>query len=118
MENEELHCIGCGAIIQSEDPNALGYAPASSLGREQVICKRCYRLKHYNEVQDVSLTDDDFLRILNGLGAKKGLIVMIVDIFDFDGSWLPGLQRFVGNNPILLLEIKLTYCHIRLNVLH
>lgn len=30
MENEELHCIGCGAIIQSEDPNALGYAPASS----------------------------------------------------------------------------------------
>ncbi|ODJ57632.1 ribosome biogenesis GTPase YqeH [Brochothrix thermosphacta] len=106
MENEELHCIGCGAIIQSEDPNALGYAPASSLGREQVICKRCYRLKHYNEVQDVSLTDDDFLRILNGLGAKKGLIVMIVDIFDFDGSWLPGLQRFVGNNPILLLGNK------------
>ena len=56
--------------------------------------------------QPVSLTDDDFLRILNGLGTQDGLIVKIVDIFDFNGSWLPGLHRFVGKNPVLLVANK------------
>ena len=104
--NEMPHCIGCGTQIQTEDKNAPGYAPASTLEKEDVICQRCFRLKNYNELQPVSLTDDDFLRILNGLGKHKGLIVKIVDIFDFNGSWLPGLHRFVGNNPVLLIANK------------
>ncbi len=74
----------------------LGYAPKSALEKENIICQRCFRLKHYNEVQDVSLTDDDFLKILNKVGEKDSLIVKIVDIFDFNGSWFPGLHRFVG----------------------
>src|SRR5690606_22831897 len=76
------------------------------LEREDIVCQRCFRLKHYNEVQDVSVTDDDFLKILNELGKKDALIVKIVDIFDFNGSWLPGLHRFVGNNPVLLIGNK------------
>lgn len=103
---EQIQCIGCGVTIQTEDPTKLGYAPASSLEKEEVICQRCFRLKNYNEIQPVDLTDDDFLRILNGLGKQKGLIVKIVDIFDFNGSWLPGLHRFVGDNPVLLVANK------------
>lgn len=104
--NEMPNCIGCGAVIQTEDKSELGYAPPSSLEKEMVICQRCFRLKNYNEIQPVSLTDDDFLRILNGLGEQQGLIVKIVDIFDFNGSWLPGLHRFVGKNPVLLVANK------------
>jgi len=106
LENMKVHCIGCGVVIQTDQPNELGYAPPSALNKEQIICQRCFRLKHYNEVQDVSLTDEDFLKILNQLGDVDGLIVKIVDIFDFNGSWLPGLQRFVGKNPILLIGNK------------
>ncbi len=104
--NEMPNCIGCGAVIQTEDKSELGYAPPSSLEKETIICQRCFRLKNYNEIQPVSLTDDDFLRILNGLGEQQGLIVKIVDIFDFNGSWLPGLHRFVGKNPVLLVANK------------
>ena len=46
------------------------------------------------------------MKILNGIGKTDALIVMIVDIFDFNGSWLPGLHRFVGNNKILLVGNK------------
>lgn len=99
-------CMGCGVKIQTENPAGLGYAPASALEKEMIICQRCFRLKHYNEVQDVSLTDDDFLKILNGIGKTDALIVKIVDIFDFNGSWLPGLHRFVGNNKVLLVGNK------------
>jgi ribosome biogenesis GTPase YqeH len=98
--------MGCGVKIQTEDPNELGYAPKSSLEKEVVICQRCFRLKHYNEIQDVNLTDDDFLKILNEVGKNNALIVMIVDIFDFNGSWIPGMHRFVGDNKILLIGNK------------
>jgi len=99
-ELQETICAGCGIKVQTEDKEGLGYTPKSALDRDVVICQRCFRLKHYNEIQDVSLTDDDFLKLLNGLGEKDGLIVKIVDIFDFNGSWLPGLHRFVGNNKV------------------
>jgi 30S ribosome assembly GTPase len=105
-EEQQYLCMGCGVKVQTEDPAELGYAPTSALEKETIICQRCFRLKHYNEVQDVSLTDDDFLKILNGIGRTDALIVMIVDIFDFNGSWLPGLHRFVGNNKILLVGNK------------
>ena len=29
--DEELRCIVCGAVIQTEDKDALGYTPASAL---------------------------------------------------------------------------------------
>ncbi|MCJ7990830.1 ribosome biogenesis GTPase YqeH [Priestia sp. OVS21] len=106
MSEEKLQCVGCGVEIQTERPDELGYAPKSALEKEVIICQRCFRLKHYNEVQDVSLTDDDFLKILNGIGQTDGLVVKVVDIFDFNGSWLPGLHRFVGNNKVLLVGNK------------
>ncbi|MFC0473569.1 ribosome biogenesis GTPase YqeH [Halalkalibacter kiskunsagensis] len=106
MEERSVICAGCGVKIQSEAKDKLGYAPMTALEREVIICQRCFRLTHYNEVQDVSLTDDDFLKILNGLGQKKALIVKVVDIFDFTGSWLPGLHRFVGGNDVLLVGNK------------
>jgi ribosome biogenesis GTPase YqeH len=103
---EQYKCIGCGVSIQTEKPEDLGYAPPSAISKEVVICQRCFRLKHYNEVQDVSLTDVDFIKILNGIGKREALIVKIVDIFDFTGSWLPGLHRFVGKNDIILVGNK------------
>lgn len=104
--SEQFNCTGCGVKIQTEKPEELGYAPASSLEKEVVVCQRCFRLKNYNEIQDVSLTDDDFLKILNELSSREALIVKIVDIFDFNGSWLPGIQRFAGKNPVLLIGNK------------
>lgn len=106
MSEQQFSCIGCGVSIQTQDPDKLGYAPVSALEKEDIICQRCFRLKNYNEIQDVSLTDDDFLKILHGIGETKGLIVKIVDIFDFSGSWLQGIQRFVKGNPILLIGNK------------
>ncbi len=106
MSEHQYLCMGCGVKIQTDNPNELGYAPKSSLEKETVICQRCFRLKNYNEVQDVRLTDDDFLKILNEVGKNDALIVMIVDIFDFNGSWIPGMHRFVGDNKILLVGNK------------
>ena len=62
---EELRCYGCGAIIQSEDEKKIGFVPKNALDRSQVLCKRCFRLKNYHQLQATNLSDDDFLEILN-----------------------------------------------------
>ncbi|MDH6365228.1 ribosome biogenesis GTPase YqeH [Enterococcus sp. PF1-24] len=108
---EEIRCIGCGVQIQTEAVNELGYTPKNALEKglenDEVYCQRCFRLRHYNEIQDVSLTDNDFLQLLNELGQKDALIVNVIDIFDFNGSLIPGLHRFIGDNPLLLVGNKM-----------
>lgn len=104
---EAIYCQGCGVSIQTEDPNKLGYTPKSSLQREVVLCQRCFRLKHYNETQDISITDEDFLKMVSEIRNAKGLIVHLIDIFDVNGSLISGLSRIVGDNPIILVGNKM-----------
>ena len=107
---EEILCIGCGATIQTTDKTGLGFTPQSALekGLEigEVYCQRCFRLRHYNEITDVQLTDDDFLKLLHEVGDSDALVVNIIDIFDFNGSVIPGLPRFVSGNDVLLVGNK------------
>lgn len=105
--SNEMRCIGCGAVLQSDDVTKAGYVPSSSLNKEDVICKRCFRLKHYNEIQDVNMTSDDFLTMLNALGDREGVIVNVIDVFDFQGSWINGLKRIVGNKKVILAANKI-----------
>lgn len=72
----------------------------------EVYCQRCFRLRHYNEITDVQLTDDDFLKLLHEVGDSDALVVNVIDIFDFNGSVIPGLPRFVSGNDVLLVGNK------------
>ena len=108
---EDLYCIGCGAKIQTEDKNALGFLPAGALKKkiendEDLYCQRCFRLRHYNEIATTSLTDADFLRLLKEIGQHDALIVNVVDIFDFNGSLIPNLHKLTGGNDLLMVANK------------
>lgn len=104
---EQLNaCTGCGAALQTERPDRPGYLPPAAAGREPAVCQRCFRIRHYNEVSSVALDEGDFLRILNHVGERPGLVVHIVDLFDFEGSLIGGLPRFARANPILLAVNK------------
>lgn len=103
---ESLRCEGCGVKLQTEDRTKLGYVPDQALDKEPVICQRCFRIKHYNDLSGATLNQDDFLAILGSIAATDSLVVHIVDLFDFQGSLIPGLQRFIGNNPVLLVVNK------------
>jgi len=104
---EQHICQGCGSVIQTEHPNEAGYAPVSALEKDVILCKRCFRLKHYNEIQDVAITDADFLKMVSSIRDRNGLIVHIIDVFDVDGTLLSNLPRITGDNPIILVGNKL-----------
>ncbi|WP_010531060.1 ribosome biogenesis GTPase YqeH [Lentibacillus jeotgali] len=104
---EEVKCQGCGAYIQTSNPDEAGYTPESTLDRDIILCKRCFRLKHYNDIQDVSMTDDDFLEMVGQIKDKEGLVVHLVDIFNVDGTMIKGLSSIVGDKPVILAANKM-----------
>lgn len=110
--NQTPICIGCGAQLQSSEENKAGYVPSSVLKKPaeeltEIYCRRCFRLRHYNEVSDVELTDDDFLTMLNDISSKDALVINVVDVFDFNGSLISGMQRFAGNNHLIIVGNKI-----------
>ncbi|TNJ67951.1 ribosome biogenesis GTPase YqeH [Paenibacillus hemerocallicola] len=113
---DDLRCSGCGVPIQTESPDRLGYAPAAALKKEPALCQRCFRIKHYNEISSVTPNQDDFLKILSGIGRTESLVVHIVDLFDFEGSLINGLHRFVGHNPVVLVVNKIDLLPKAINV--
>ncbi|WEK53108.1 MAG: ribosome biogenesis GTPase YqeH [Candidatus Cohnella colombiensis] len=106
-ENTAPRCVGCGIPLQSENKEVAGYVPEASLEKEEAICQRCFRIKHYNEASSVTVDQDEFLKLLGSIASTDSLVVHIVDLFDFEGSIISGLQRFIGNNPVLLVVNKM-----------
>src|SRR5699024_626407 len=106
MDNHSI-CQGCGASLQTTDEQKPGFVPASSISKENILCRRCFRLKHYNKTEEVAMTDDDFLKMVSSIRNSRGLIVHLIDVFDVNGSMIPSLPRIVGNNPIILVGNKI-----------
>ena len=104
--SEKIRCFGCGAIIQSEDEKKIGFIPKNALNNEKVLCKRCFRLKNYHELQKTNLTSDDSLNILQKIGDQNCLVVYLIDLFDYNGSLINGLPRHLNNNDILVVGNK------------
>lgn len=104
---DSKRCFGCGSVLQSEDAARPGFIPASALHEENAICKRCFRIRHYNEISTVTVDQNAFVQLLSTIADTDSLVVAIVDIFDFEGSFISGLHRFVGRNPVLLVANKM-----------
>lgn len=101
-----LCCTGCGVPLQSENENEIGYIPKSALENKQLLCRRCFKLRHYNTNETVSLESDDFLEMVSSIRETDSLVVHVIDLFDVDGTLLKSLPRIVGDNPIVLVGNK------------
>lgn len=105
---EELRCIGCGSIIQTDNQKKAGYVPASKLtdNTDELVCRRCFRLKNYNEVSPTGVTEEDFFHIVSEIGRTDSLIVKIIDIFDIEGSMIPQIAKLTNNNDLIVIANK------------
>lgn len=110
MSEQTYQCIGCGAMIQTENEHQVGFLPNSALQKGiekgEFYCQRCFRLRNYNELQDVSISDDVFLDKLNQIADDNAFVIYVVDIFDIEGSIIQGLSRFIGRQPFVVLANK------------
>lgn len=105
----DIRCIGCGANIQCDDEKKIGYLPFDILNTRKesdILCQRCFRLRNYNDIMPIEVSEDDFLRVINKI-EPNSLILMVVDIFDFNGSFINGINRHTSSEDIIVVGNKL-----------
>lgn len=88
-------CIGCGASLQTDNKQALGYSP--KLNNE--YCQRCFRLWHHNELiidARYSLKKDYLTSLLSS--KKEALYCYVIDILT--------LRSFLANDYLKLFAKK------------
>jgi 30S ribosome assembly GTPase len=75
----------------------------------EFLCFTAMHLTASNSTHEL-LTPARFQELLSTLRTTPCLIVYIVDIFDFHGSFLYNLPKIVGENPVVIAANK-----VRLN---
>ena len=97
-----IECKGCGAELQYEDKKAKGYSPR----KDVEFCQRCFRIKHYDDLVKSYKNDFDNYDILNSVSQIDGLILWVVDLFDFESNIIAGLNRHLIDKDIILVGSK------------
>lgn len=96
-------CLGCGIELQYTKPEEIGFA----MNETVKYCQRCYKMKNFNQVPDTFLDNEEFIKILKEVGASKKPVVWVVDLFDFAGSYLELVEKYLKKNPIILVGNKI-----------
>ncbi|KAJ8772107.1 hypothetical protein K2173_027284 [Erythroxylum novogranatense] len=118
-------CYGCGAPLHTVDLDAPGYVDPDTYELKKrhhqlrtVICRRCKLLSHGHMITAVGgnggysggqqfVSAEELREKLSHLRNEKALILKLVDIVDFNGSFLARVRDLVGANPIILVVTKI-----------
>ena len=74
-------CYGCGATLQSENKEEVGYIPAHK--SDSSYCMRCFRMMHYGESNKgyEPKTRDQIIKRVNG---DKKFVIFLVDFLNIN----------------------------------
>jgi len=105
-----MKCKGCGAEIQHEDETLPGYIPKEvferrTLAGEEILCQRCFRARHYGKLMPVRL--EDFWTQLTNVIKEVDVVVWILDITDFEGSYDPKIFEVLSSVKKILVVNKI-----------
>ena len=92
-------CLGCGVVLQNENILNLGYTP----NLENDYCMRCFKVKNYGEVQNITGNREDYINILKSVARTKDLVLYIVDILNIREN-LDDIKEYLNNDIILVLN--------------
>lgn len=97
-------CKGCGSLLQEEFPEKAGFIP--KLEVDSKYCKRCFRMKHYNELPKIVASNDDYEKVIDDVIKRNGLMVLIVDIFAFKATFNKKMIEKLRNKNVILVANK------------
>lgn len=101
-------CDGCGAKIQTTNPNEKGYIKSEVYLKnpDNFLCERCFNILHYNKNTNISLNEDEFKEQITKINKTGDLVVYVVDTFDLEGTIIKNINQLFNNNKILLVLNK------------
>ncbi|HQI79368.1 MAG TPA: 50S ribosome-binding GTPase, partial [Petrotogaceae bacterium] len=103
-------CSGCGIEIQNQNQDKAGYIPFSVMTErmaagDEVLCQRCYRIKHYNKFLPVGM-GTDFYQKLEDILQTFNTIVWVIDIIDFEGTFRTDIALKLKNKNLIIAVNK------------
>ncbi|XP_023566928.1 nitric oxide-associated protein 1 isoform X2 [Octodon degus] len=111
----DLHCSGCGAELQCQDPHEPGYLPGEKLlgaapedGGPALVCQRCWLLRHHRRALRLQVTREQYLELVSAALRRPGraLVLYMVDLLDLPDPLLPELPALVGPKQLIVLGNK------------
>ncbi len=98
-------CYGCGAILQTNDPNDVGYIPPEKYeSDDETLCERCYKLRHYSKYSESKNFNLDYITILSHAKEEKALAVYVLNAFCLMGSFLDGIGKYLPENVLVVVN--------------
>lgn len=101
-------CIGCGVKLQSLNRDLPGYIPTivNDELNEQAYCQRCFQIIHNGKKYQPLITYTDYYNKIKIIKDKNALVLLMIDLMDIYGGFIPNLVEYIGNNPVVILLNK------------
>jgi 30S ribosome assembly GTPase len=89
-------CYHCGVVLQNEDPNKPGYIEKEVMDKYPeglLLCDNCFKNERFNNSPKEVNFEAGYESILDEIKAKNALVVYVVDVFSFEGSFISKLNK-------------------------
>ena len=86
-------CLGCGVLLQMENPDLDGYVEEN----DQLFCKRCFTIKNYGQNRVTNKTNVDYEKILSNI-RDNDIVIYVSSLLTLN---LDYIKKF--KNVILVL---------------
>lgn len=98
-------CYGCGAILQDTEPDEAGYIPTEKLNEgKDILCERCYKLRHYSKFRSQGDLSIDYMTILSNAKEEDALFVYVLNAFCLEASILHGLKDHLSDKILVVVN--------------
>ncbi|MFA6662082.1 MAG: ribosome biogenesis GTPase YqeH [Bacilli bacterium] len=104
-----IKCPGCGATFQSTNDLLPGYIDEKILNgkRDTMYCKRCFNLQHYSKNLGSEINLDQYTENIKYISQNNGLIVLVIDATDIDGTLINDINSIYKTDNIILVVNKM-----------
>lgn len=110
MEISDISCSGCGALMHCMAPEVPGYLPSEKYKElleedklKKAICQRCFLLTHHQKALNITMSKEEYRKIVSRIKSEKALVLLIVDLLDLPDSIIPDLPQLVGKNKHIII---------------
>lgn len=101
-------CYKCGALLQTSEPNEIGYISKQIVEKYPnglLVCNDCYKKAKEEKTTDVVI-DPEYYNIVDEIVSKRPLIVYVVDLFSFEGSFIDDINIQLKDCDVLAIGNK------------
>eukprot|EP01112_Ceratiomyxa_fruticulosa_P018945 TRINITY_DN6131_c0_g1_i1.p1 TRINITY_DN6131_c0_g1~~TRINITY_DN6131_c0_g1_i1.p1 ORF type:complete len:592 (-),score=117.58 TRINITY_DN6131_c0_g1_i1:46-1821(-) len=71
-----------------------------------LVCERCHFLLYQNTILPIQIPVETWRRLLEHVRNLHVVVLKMVDIFDFNGTFVEDFRSIIGSNPVILVGNK------------